>query len=511
MSVRVRFAPSPTGALHIGGVRTALYNYLFAKKHHGTFILRIEDTDQNRLVEGAEDYIMNSLKWVDLVPEEGPEAGGSYGPYRQSERLDIYKKYAEQLVTDGKAYLAFDSQEALEDARSKAEAGGGAFLYSAANRMQMQNSLSLAEYEVDQMRADGVPYTIRLKVAADEEVKFYDLIRGDVSFQTSGLDDKVLMKADGFPTYHLANIIDDHLMKITHVIRGEEWLSSTAHHILLYKAFGWEETMPGFAHLPLILKPSGNGKLSKRDGDKLGIPVFPLTWERAGADTFHGFREAGFLPEACINFLALLGWNPGTDQEIMSREELIDLFSLEKIGKSGSRFDFDKAKWFNHQYIMNSSSQDLYYLAGGAFTEAGYSFDEQTLLSVIDLIKDRVTNTNDFVSMGKYFFEKPSEFELDVISKKWNSQVGDTLRTISRNLQEIGNFDAPAIESAIKEEVTRSEMSFGQIFPPLRVALTGLSKGPDLFKTIELIGKEEALIRLNSGIDMFENSNNLKS
>jgi len=504
MSVRVRFAPSPTGALHIGGVRTALYNYLFAKRHHGQFILRIEDTDQNRLVEGAEDYIKNSLKWVGLMPDEGPEIGGDCGPYRQSERLDIYKKYADELVESGKAYLAFDTQEALEAARTEAESAGGAFLYSAANRLSMRNSLAMDKDTLDKEISSGTPYTIRLKVEADQEVAFFDAIRGDVSFQSNGLDDKVLMKADGFPTYHLANIIDDHLMKITHVIRGEEWLPSTAHHILLYKAFGWEDTMPLFSHLPLILKPSGKGKLSKRDGDKLGIPVFPLSWEREGEETLNGFREAGFMPGAVLNFLALLGWNPGTEQEIMTLEELVDLFSLEKIGKSGSRFDFDKAKWFNHQYIMNASAEELFYMAGGEFVKAGLSFDEHKMLQVIDFVKERVTNTNEFLPMTHYFFEEVSEFEMEPILKKWNLKSAEVFSTIIGLLSAMQQFDAASIESVIKEEIARSGISFGAVFPALRVALTGGTKGPDLFRTIELIGQAEVVSRLEKGLQMFE-------
>ncbi|RME93486.1 MAG: glutamate--tRNA ligase, partial [Bacteroidetes bacterium] len=351
-SVRVRFAPSPTGALHIGGVRTALYNYLLAKKLGGTFILRIEDTDQTRYVPGAEAYILEALDWLGLTPDEGPGFGGAYGPYRQSERQAQYLKYAQELVASGRAYYAFDTPEELEAQRELAKAAGKhSFKYDAQSRGQLRNSLSLPKAEVEALLADGVPYTIRLLVEPGQTVVIEDLVRGSVSFQTDELDDKVLLKADGMPTYHLANIVDDHLMKISHVIRGEEWLPSTAHHVLLYRAFGWEDTMPAFAHLPLILKPTGKGKLSKRDGLKLGIPVFPLAWKGdTPEDSFMGFREFGFDPAAVLNFLALLGWNPGTDQEIFSLDELIAAFSIEKIGKAGARFDFDKAKWFNQQY-----------------------------------------------------------------------------------------------------------------------------------------------------------------
>jgi len=507
MSVRVRFAPSPTGTLHIGGVRTALYNYLFARKHHGSFILRIEDTDQNRLVEGAEQYIMDSLEWVGLLPDESPGNPGDYGPYRQSERLDIYRDYARQLVDSGKAYYAFDTQEALEEARKSAEAAGGAFLYSAANRHTMRNSLSMPESEVQRAIDAGEPYVIRLKVEPDEEIVFFDLIREEVRFSSNGLDDKVLMKADGFPTYHLANVVDDYLMKITHVIRGEEWLSSTAHHILLYRAFGWEADMPAFSHLPLILKPSGNGKLSKRDGDKLGIPVFPLSWDHPGLGQFYGFREAGFLPDAVINFLALLGWSPGDDIELMDIGEMIDLFSIEKIGKSGSRFDIEKARWFNHQYIMAYLPERLAYLVGSQFIEAGYEFDERKLEKIILLLQERVTDLNDFLPSSRYFFEEIKNYESDGVIKKWNEVTASVYMDIVQALEAFGPYDALSLEEEVRSVITQRGVGLGTIFPALRVALTGMAKGPDLFMIMEILGKEAVVDRLHKGYTLFNTKN----
>lgn len=504
MSVRVRFAPSPTGALHIGGIRTALYNYLFAKKHHGQFILRIEDTDRNRLVEGAEQYIADALEWVGILPDESPDHPGDYGPYRQSERQALYKECAEQLLSLGKAYMAFDSTESLEASRAVAESQGGAFLYGAETRLQMRNSLSLSYSEVQQLLEVKTPYTIRLKVDPEEEVKFYDLVRGWVSFNSSHLDDKVLFKTDGFPTYHLANVVDDYLMKISHVIRGEEWLSSTAHHLLIYKALDWEESIPAFSHLPLILKPTGKGKLSKRDGEKLGIPVFPLTWIRPGEVTLEGFREAGFIPEAVINFLCLLGWNPGTDQELMSLEEMINLFSIEKIGKSGARFDYEKAKWFNHQYISASSSEDLFILVGQRFINAGYTFEKNWLLELIGLFKERTQTLNDFVPQTAYFFNPVTEFDMASVVKKWNASIESCYIKIVNELAHQESFKADSIESLIKEIAGQYQVSFGNLFPALRVALTGIAKGPDLFKTIELLGADQAISRLKHGLTLYQ-------
>lgn len=505
MSVRVRFAPSPTGALHIGGVRTALYNYLFAKKHHGTFVLRIEDTDQNRLVEGAEKYIMDSLRWAGLVPDESPENPGQYGPYRQSERLDIYRKYADQLIASGKAYYAFDTPEALEEARKAAESEGGAFLYSSGNRLTMRNSLSMSPEEVQKALDAGVHYVIRLKVEPDEVIEFDDLIRGHVQFSSNELDDKVLMKADGFPTYHLANIIDDYLMKITHVIRGEEWLSSTAHHILLYRAFGWEEQRPAFSHLPLILKPSGNGKLSKRDGDKLGIPVFPLSWDHPDLGKFFGFREAGFLPEAMLNFIALLGWSPGENIELMDLGEMIDHFAIEKIGKSGSRFDFDKARWFNQQYIMHSSSAKLASLVEDQFNRAGYSGGMAKLERIVDLFKERVNSLNDFVDISRFIFDEPATFDTAPVIKKWNEAAANVYLAIIEKVRTIEPFQNSVLEVEIKGLIEAKGVGMGSIFPALRVALAGTAKGPDLFTMMELMGRDLVVNRLEKGFEMFNN------
>ena len=505
MSVRVRFAPSPTGALHIGGVRTALYNYLFAKKHHGTFILRIEDTDQNRLVEGAEEYIMDALRWAGLDPDESPDNPGDYGPYRQSERLDIYRKYAGELIESGKAYYAFDTPDALENARKNAESSGGAFLYGSANRLNMHNSLSMSPEEVKQALDAGEHYVIRLKVEADEVIEFTDLIRGQVQFSSNELDDKVLMKGDGFPTYHLANIIDDFLMRITHVIRGEEWLSSTAHHILLYRAFGWEDQRPAFSHLPLILKPSGNGKLSKRDGDKLGIPVFPLSWEHPDLGKFFGFREAGFLPEAMLNFIALLGWSPGENIEMMNMGEMIDHFSIEKIGKSGSRFDFDKAQWFNQKYIMQSGADKLALLVEGRFREAGYQGQVAELERIIDLFKERVTNINDFVTISRFIFTEPESFDTAPIIKKWNDAVAEVFLAIIDKIRTIQPFQDSVLEPEIKGLIEAQGVGLGSIFPALRVALAGTAKGPDLFTMMELMGRNLVERRLENGFEMFNN------
>lgn len=505
MSVRVRFAPSPTGALHIGGVRTALYNYLFARHHNGAFILRIEDTDQNRLVEGAEQYIMDSLLWVGLIPDESPAIPGEYGPYRQSERLNIYRQHVEHLISTGKAYYAFDTPDELEQARKSAEEKGGAFLYSSANRMSMRNSLTMTPEEVSEALKLKIHHVIRLKIDPDETIVFEDLIRGSVRFSSNELDDKVLMKSDGFPTYHLANVVDDRLMHISHVIRGEEWLSSTAHHILLYKAFGWEENTPAFAHLPLILKPSGNGKLSKRDGDKLGIPVFPLTWDHPELGHFDGFREAGFLPEAVINFLALLGWSPGDDVELMSPEEMISRFSIEKIGKSGSRFDIDKARWFNQQYIMASDPSYLADVVESQFIDAGNSTGREKLISIIRLFQERVNNINDFVTSSSYIFHAPSQYDADKFLKKWNEASSLLFSELIQSIQSIETFDSHHIEASVENFVTQKNISHGAIFPALRIALTGVTKGPELFPVMEILGKEETLDRLSKGLHYFNN------
>jgi glutamyl-tRNA synthetase len=505
--VRVRFAPSPTGALHIGGVRTALYNYLFAKKTGGTFIIRIEDTDQARYVSGAEDYILESLKWCGLLPDEGPEIGGNFGPYRQSERKEkgLYKKYAQQLIDGGYAYYAFDTADELNAIRSKFEAEKDTFKYSSATRMDMTNSLTISSEETAKRIESGEPFTIRLKVPDDELVVINDLIRGEVTFQSNELDDKIILKSDGMPTYHMANIVDDHLMEISHVIRGEEWLSSTAHHVLLYRYLGWEDEMPQFAHLPLILKPTGKGKLSKRDGDKLGIPVFPLSWDGATpGDSFTGFREFGFLPEAVNNFLAFLGWNPGTEQEIFSLEELCEAFSLERIGKSGARFDFDKAKWYNQQYIMATSNEKLAKLIQPMLVEKGYEVDLEYVAVFCGLMKERVSLLTEFVEVGYYFFEGVTTYDEKNVRKRWKTEQRPQFEYLSDLLTAIENFTAENVETVIKEFINESGLKFGEVFPILRIALAGSMSGPDLFKMIALLGKEGVLERLNKAFDYFD-------
>ncbi|MCD4731614.1 MAG: glutamate--tRNA ligase, partial [Bacteroidales bacterium] len=419
--VRVRFAPSPTGPLHIGGVRTALYNYLFAKKHGGKMVLRIEDTDQNRFVEGAEDYILESLNWCGIKFDEGIHKGGPYGPYKQSERKDKYKVYAEKLVKSGNAYFAFDTPEYLESLRKRLEQEKALNTsYSSFCRMDMANSLTLTNQEVQSKIDSGVPYVIRFKMPENEEVRFTDIIRGEVVVNTSTLDDKVLFKSDGMPTYHLANIVDDYLMKISHVIRGEEWLPSLPLHVLLYTALGWKDSMPEFAHMPLTLKPDGKGKLSKRDGDRLGFPVFPLEWKNPQTgEISSGYRESGYFPEAFINILAFLGWNPGTEQEIFSMAELIQTFSLERVGKAGSRFDPEKARWYNHQYLINRSNDELAQLYQPILKEKGFSANDDFVAKLVELIKERANFVKDFWEQSFYFFEAPVEYDAKMIKKGW--------------------------------------------------------------------------------------------
>ncbi len=498
---RVRFAPSPTGALHIGGVRTALYNYLLAKKHGGDFILRIEDTDQNRYVEGAEEYIRESLEWLGITPNEGVGYGGDLGPYRQSERKLIYKEYAEKLIANGKAYYAFDTPEELAALRAK-EAN---FSYGIHNRESLTNSLTLTAQEVTDLLRTGVPHIVRLKVPKDETVTVHDIIRGEVTFQSNELDDKVLLKTDGMPTYHLANIVDDYLMKISHVIRGEEWLPSTAHHVLLYKGFGWEDDMPKFAHLPLILKPNGKGKLSKRDGNKLGIPVFPLSWnDKTPEDSFTGFREFGFDPGAVNNFLAFLGWNPGTEQEIFSMEELANAFSVEKIGKGGARFDFDKAKWFNQQYIIATDNTELAKIIKPLLEKKGYKASDEYIATFCGLMKERVFFYDDFVKDGYYFFTGVRTYDEKTIRKKWKPELRPHFDNLVHLMQHTTPFEEEKIEVAVKNFITENELRFGDIFPILRLALTGVMKGPSVFAIAELLGKEEVVKRLTDGYEVFD-------
>ena len=491
--VRVRFAPSPTGALHIGGVRTALFNYLFAKKHGGDFLLRIEDTDQNRYVPGAEQYIINSLNWLGLTYDEGVGKEGKHAPYRQSERKPLYKQYADALLNSGWAYYAFDTAEALETARKEAESKGETFIYNWATRNKLQNSLSLSPDEVQKRLERGDEYVIRFKMPHTELLKMNDMIRGEVTIDTSTLDDKVLFKSDGMPTYHLANIVDDHLMEITHVIRGEEWLPSMALHLLLYRAFEWQA--PAFAHLPLILKPVGNGKLSKRDGIKLGFPVFPMDWTEDGA-TLKGLSGEGYFPEALINFLALVGWNPGTDEEIFSVEQLIQLFDLEKVHKAGARFDPEKIKWFNHQYLQNKPDAELANLFQPILAEKRISLTIHKVTKVVGLIKERATFVADFWELSQYFFEAPAQYDEKALKKQWKEQTPTIVKEVAEVLQNTTDFTAAALEENVKKYMETKSLGFGQVMPPLRLALVGELKGPHVFDIMEFIGKEETLHRL---------------
>lgn len=503
--IRVRFAPSPTGPLHIGGVRTALYNYLFARQSKGRFILRIEDTDQKRFVPGAEEYILESLSWAGLDIDEGPVQGGPYGPYRQSERKEIYKKYADQLLKDGHAYMAFDTPEELEAMRERMrKEGNPSPQYNAITRQYMKNSLTLPADEVEKRLAAGEPYVIRIKMPRNEEIKVRDLIRGWVSFQSNQLDDKVLVKADGLPTYHLANVVDDHLMKISHVIRGEEWLPSTPLHVLLYRYLNWEESMPAFAHLPLILRPDGKGKLSKRDGDRLGIPVYPITWKdpKSGEESI-GFREKGFFPEAFINMLAFLGWNPGSDQEIFSPNELIKAFSIERIGKAGARFDIEKARWFNQQFLKRKDDAQLAALLRPYLEKEGVEADNEYLIQVCRLMKERATFIPDIYSEGKYFFAPVEAYDEKIIKKKWNDTVKPFFTALRHRLTDLDPYNKEEIEKAVKSEMELKGMKFGQVLPVLRVMLCGTVAGPPIFDVAELLGKEEVLNRMDRFMERY--------
>lgn len=501
--VRVRFAPSPTGPLNIGGLRTALYDYLFARKHGGDFILRIEDTDKNREVPGTEKYILDALKWVGIEPDEYPGVGGEkeekYGPYRQSDRKHLYLEYAEKMIAAGKAYYAFDTSEEIDAMRTREEeAGNPGAKYNHATRDKMKNSLTLSADEVDRLKANGDNVVIRLMMPSDEEITFTDIVRDEVTFKTGLLDDKVMIKADGMPTYHLANIVDDHLMEISHVIRGEEWLSSTAHHIYMYRILGWEP--PQFAHLSLILKPVGKGKLSKRDSAKFGFPVFPLDWHMDGELQFEGFKEYGFLPDALINFLAFLGWNPGTDQEIFSLEELTAAFDLNKVVKSGARFDIEKAKWYNQQYLMAQSNEQLAEMIKADFE----GVSEENLATFCGLMKERVENLNDFKTKGYFFFEEPKEYDEKTIRKKYKKENDAHFLAIAEKLKSLEKYDTENVQNTIKGYIGDNELSFGAILPILRVAMTGTMKGPDIFATMELLGKEVSLNRLEGGLQKFK-------
>lgn len=502
-NVRVRFAPSPTGYLHIGGLRTALYNYLYARKHGGTFILRIEDTDRNRYVEDAEDYIHRSLKWCGLDVDEGPDRGGDYGPYRQSERTEIYREYALELVEKGNAYYAFDTAEELEAMRQERMASGEhSPKYDAGIRMQMQNSLALEDDEVQARLDKGDPYTIRIKVPKNETISFMDCVRGEVEFNSNELDDKVLLKMDGFPTYHLANIVDDYFMGITDVIRGEEWLSSTAHHVLLYRMLGLEDQQPRFSHLPLILKPSGKGKLSKRDGASLNIPVFPLSWtDKEKGQTYEGFDTKGFNPEAVVNFLAFLGWNPGTEQEIFTMEELVQAFELKHISKSGARFDYDKALWFNRQYIVND--ENLAEKVKDILESHGCEVSETFAEAYTDLYRERVDTYDDFWTEGYYFFTDIESYDQKTGRKKWKKEANQAhFKAIIPLIKNMENWDADSLAEVVKGYINETNAGFGNILPLLRIVLAGTMKGPDVFKMMSLMGKDMVVKRMEKGPDI---------
>jgi glutamyl-tRNA synthetase len=499
--VRVRFAPSPTGPLHIGGVRTALYNYLFARKHNGDFILRIEDTDSQRYVKGAEEYILESFAWLGIQFDEGVGIGGNCAPYRQSERKTIYRKYVDQLLNAGLAYMAFDTSEQLEEKRAAIPN----FQYDAHTRMQGINSLTLSAEEVKKRLSAGEKYVVRIKVEPDQEIEVQDLIRGRVVVNSNVLDDKVLYKsADELPTYHLANIVDDHLMDISHVIRGEEWLPSAPLHVLLYRYLGWEDSMPQFAHLPLLLKPEGNGKLNKRDGDRLGFPVFPLKWEYSETAVSLGYREAGYLPEAVINFLALLGWNPGIDRELFSMEELTELFSLDRVSKSGARFDFEKAKWFNHEYLMAKPDDEIAEMYRPLLEEKGISYDPVKLPRIVSLVKNRIYFINDLWEQTSFFFETPDIYDEKAVKKYWKADTPQLMRELIIVLEGITDFTAANTEKVVLEWITSREYNMGAVMNAFRIAVVGAGKGPHMFDIIEVLGKKETLARIEKAINIIK-------
>ena len=501
--VRVRFAPSPTGPLHIGGVRTALYNYLFAKNKGGKMILRIEDTDQARFVEGAEQYIIESLKWCGIEFDESVVSGGDFGPYKQSERKELYLPYAEQLVKDGFAYYAFDTTEELTAMRERMKAAGvPSPQYNAVTRTTMQNSLALSEDEVKIRMDAGETYVIRIKMPRNEEVKLNDIIRGWVVVNTNNMDDKVIFKSDGMPTYHLANIVDDYMMKISHVIRGEEWLPSAPLHVLLYRYLGWEDAMPQFAHLPLILKPDGNGKLSKRDGDRLGFPVFPTEWTNPETkEISSGYRESGYISEAFINMLSFLGWNPGTTQEIFSMEGLIEAFSLERVGKAGAKFDFDKTRWFNQQYLRSKSKEELAQDLQIILKENGVEAEDNFVETVCEQLKERATFVKDMWEEGKYYFSVPTIYDEKTIRKKWKEDTPKYVLELKNKLSVLSDFSSENIEVEFKKYLKENELGMGRLLPAFRVCLTGLGMGPSLFDIASLLGKEETIKRMETALE----------
>lgn len=501
-TIRVRFAPSPTGALHIGGVRTALYNYLLARKHQGKFIIRIEDTDQNRFVPGAEEYILNTLKWLGIEPDEGPQQGGPFAPYKQSDRKEIYQKHAAQLIEAGKAYYAFDTPEELDAMRDRLKAAKIASpQYNAISREWMKNSLTLTKEEVESRLSSGEPYVIRFKMPHKEIIRFYDQVRGWVKVETATLDDKVLIKSDGMATYHLANVVDDYLMQITHVIRGEEWLPSAPLHILLYQAFNWEEVMPKFVHLPILLKPEGHGKLSKRDADKHGFPIFPMGWNDPFTKNYTpGFREKGYLPEALINFLALLGWSAGNDQELFSKEELIQAFSIERIGKSGVKFDIQKANWFNQQYIRKKSDAELTSYLIKDLEENQISYNIQQVERICNLVKERVTFPQDFWIEGQPLFQAPTSYDTEAIQKRWTPLTYQALKDFVTVLNNLSTFEATQIKEALVTFLKDRDVKLNEMMPVIRIALMGKTAGPDLMQSMEIIGQKECVQRIATAL-----------
>ncbi|BCS84983.1 MULTISPECIES: glutamate--tRNA ligase [Prevotella] len=500
--VRVRFAPSPTGALHIGGVRTALYNYLFARQHGGELVFRIEDTDSHRFVEGAEEYILESFRWLGIKFDEGVSFGGKHGPYRQSERRDIYKQYVKQLLDSGNAYVAFDTPEELEAKHTEIHN----FQYDAHTRLLMRNSLTLSKEEVDKLIEDGVQYTVRFKIEPGIDVHVNDMIRGDVVIKSDILDDKVLYKsADELPTYHLANIVDDHLMEITHVIRGEEWLPSAPLHVLLYRAFGWEDTMPRFAHLPLLLKPEGKGKLSKRDGDRLGFPVFPLEWhDPKTGEVSSGYRENGYFPEAVVNFLALLGWNPGTEQELFSLDELVKAFDISRCSKAGAKFDFQKGIWFNHEYILRKSDDEIAALFAPIVANNGVNESIERITEVVHMMKDRVNFVNELWPLCSFFFVQPSEYDEKTVKKRWKEYSAQQMTELADVLESIEDFSVENQESVVMKWVEEKEYKLGDVMNAFRLTLVGIGKGPGMFDISAFLGKEETLVRLRKAIEVLK-------
>ena len=500
--VRVRFAPSPTGALHIGGVRTALYNYLFARQHGGDLIFRIEDTDSNRFVPGAEEYIIESFKWLGIQFDEGVSFGGDHGPYRQSERRDIYKKYVRQLLDAGKAYIAFDTPAELEAKRAEIPN----FQYDAHTRGMMRNSLTLLQEEVDRLIAEGQQYVVRFKIEPDEDVHVNDLIRGDVVINSSILDDKVLYKsADELPTYHLANIVDDHLMEVTHVIRGEEWLPSAPLHVLLYRAFGWADTMPAFAHLPLLLKPDGKGKLSKRDGDRLGFPVFPLEWhDPKTGEVSRGFREEGYLPEAVLNFLALLGWNPGNDQELMTLDEMVHLFDIHRCSKAGARFDYVKGIWFNHEYILKMSDERVAEMFMPVLKEHGIDAPMDKVVTVVGMMKGRVNFVKELWDTCKFFFVAPTEYDPKTVQKRWKPDSAEMMTRLADLLESLDDFSLENQERVVMKWIEDNGLHTGNIMNAFRLTLVGEGKGPHMFDISSVLGKEETIARMRRAIEVLK-------